>query len=218
MGPSESSPASRQTWTDAVAHIIWRPHGPPRSKNASMAAYRGRSSTRRGGRSGSRPNPGELKAGGGERRAQRGEVGGGGADQVGQRIRGQRAELKLPAGSVVSSAPDGSTPGASLSEAGPAGLSGSSVPDPVSAPKAATAAAIRPAGTGRAGSRASRTSHSSSTPTRRGGPVFRQMPWICSAACSSAHNRHAATITRVTDNTAIGIGAGPPRGSVRDTA
>ncbi len=43
--PALSSPASRQTWTEAVPHIIRRPHGPSRSKNFSIATYRGRLSS-----------------------------------------------------------------------------------------------------------------------------------------------------------------------------
>jgi hypothetical protein len=45
-GPPSRSPASRQTCTEAVLHIISRPHGPARLKNSSIAAYRGTSSTR----------------------------------------------------------------------------------------------------------------------------------------------------------------------------
>ena len=37
-GPPPCSPASRQTWTEAVLHIISLPHGPARSKNSSIAA------------------------------------------------------------------------------------------------------------------------------------------------------------------------------------
>ncbi len=56
-GPVPCSPASRQTCTEAVLHIISLPQGPARLKNSSMAAYRGTSSTRCGDRSGSRPSP-----------------------------------------------------------------------------------------------------------------------------------------------------------------
>ena len=47
------SPASTHTCTAAVEHMPLRPHGPTRSKRRSIARYRGRSSTRRAGRTGS---------------------------------------------------------------------------------------------------------------------------------------------------------------------
>ena len=37
-GPPCSCPASTHTWTEAVLHIMTRPHGPLRSKNSSIAA------------------------------------------------------------------------------------------------------------------------------------------------------------------------------------
>ena len=101
---------------------------------------------------------------------------------------GSELSSSCPPGSVVSSATGRQYAGGRAcrqSQAWP-GCPGARSRSRSAAPKAATAAAIRSAVTGRAGSRASRTSHSSSTPTRRGGPVFRQMPWMCSAACCSA--------------------------------
>ncbi len=77
---------------------------------------------------------------------------------------GSELSSSCPPGSVVSGAPDGSTPGEEL------------VGSPGEAANPDMASVIRSADTPMAGLRASRTSHSISMPTRRGGPVFRQMP------------------------------------------
>jgi hypothetical protein len=53
----------------------------------------------------------------------------------------------------------------------------------------ATACMTRSACTRTAGSRWSLTSHSSSTPTRPGGPVLKQIPWTCASASSSDSGR-----------------------------
>ena len=96
-GRRSASPASRQTCTEPALHIIGLPHGPARSKNSSIAAYRGTSSTRCGRRSGSTP----PRSGTGQREdclTEGGEIAAGDVHAGGEALRWRGTDLHLPAG------------------------------------------------------------------------------------------------------------------------
>ena len=141
----------------------------------------------------------ELEPGAGGRVAKGGQVTPGHLKQLTERSRGRRAQLKLPAGLDRERGARGKRRKIRIPNE-PAACSGSSwsfggFEDPNPARVAATCSAW----TGCAGSRRSRTSHSSSTPTRSGGPVLKQIPWTCASASASVNRAPFITIPTLPD-------------------
>ncbi len=154
-GPEPSRPASRQTCSEAVEHIMVRPAGPDRSKCCSMAAYRDSYKLRTDGRNPSRAS--------------------------GLKVR--PAALKCPSivftSARMASIRDGrSGPQAELTSSWPPGSKVTAAPWGSTLPAGAAAARTSASGTARLESDASWTIRSISTPTGPGGPVLKQVEAI----------------------------------------
>lgn len=160
-GPGSSSPASTQTWTEAEVHIMARPALPERSSAASMAAYRGSWSSLRGGCRGSTPRP---------------------TGSSPDRSRTARTAARSAATASTQAVRDPA--GRELSSSCPPGSNVRAESSGVA--RTASAAAVRRSWeTATSGRSRSWMSHSSSTPTVRGGPVLKHMPRSRSSASFS---------------------------------
>jgi len=166
-----ASPTSRQIWRPAVLYIILRPAGPRRSKTRRIARYRGVSNMGRGDRWASMPpaprtNPARPRS----------AV----SWAISALVAATRAATEVCVAVETSTCPPGSTVTELPYRNGWAGLVISSVRG-LCGPNAARS---RLAPTGRAGSTASCTIHSSSVPSHRGGPVLKQIRarWPAAAA------------------------------------